>query len=186
MQFGSAREALRQLGASMEEFLAAGVALGPLPATIPTIPTRTGAEVAQALWAAIMAGAANAKGPIASAIAKDMVKALASFAASPLPASVRRAWRTTFAQQIANVINQVPFEDDLAAWLQAVRDTLLIQIQTLGVFITPAMLRQLGKTRRSFGKIAAALTAAFDSAFSSALDQVKIAEAERFLQDAAV
>jgi TP901 family phage tail tape measure protein len=186
MQFGSAREALRQLGASMEEFLSAGVALGPLPATIPTIPTRTGAEVAQALWAAIMAGAANAKGPIASAIAKDMVKALASFAASPLPASVRRAWRTTFAQQIANVINQVPFEDDLTAWLQAVRDTLLIQIQTLGVFITPAMLRQLGRTRRSFGKIAAELAAAFDRAFSSALDQVKIAEAERFLQDAAV
>jgi uncharacterized coiled-coil DUF342 family protein len=186
MQAGSAREALRQLGASMEEFLAAGVAFGPLPATIPTIPTRTGAEIAQALWAAIMAGAANAKGPIASAIAKDMVKALASLAASPLPASVRRAWRTAFAQQIANVIGQVPFEDDLAAWLQAVRDTLLIQIQTLGVFVTPAMLRQLGKTRRSFGKIAAELAAAFDRAFSSALDQVKIAEAERFLQDAAV
>jgi TP901 family phage tail tape measure protein len=186
MQSGSAREALRQLGASLEEFLAAGVALGPLPATIPAIPTRTGSEIAQALWAAIMAGAANAKSPIASAIAKDMVRALASFAASPLPASVRRTWRTAFAQQIANVIGQVPFEDDLAAWLQAVRDTLLIQIQTLGVFVTPAMLRQLGKTRRSFGKIAAALADAFDCAFSSALDQVKIAEAERFLQEPAV
>jgi TP901 family phage tail tape measure protein len=186
MQFGSAREALRQLGASMEEFLAAGVAFGPLAAAIPSIPTRTSEEIAQTLWVAITAGAANAQGPLASAVARDMVRTLASFAASPLPASVRRSWQTAFARQIASVIGQVPFEGDLSAWLQAVREVLRIQIQTAGVLITPAMLRQLGKTRRSFGKIAAAVADAFDQSFSNALGQIKAAEVERFFQDPAV